>query len=223
VTLQYWTHVPPAVLVARHASPSVHDGLANASVHASPSVAGPLFSHSYVFRSLGQQVWPDGHSQGFSLHGVLEVLLEHEMASSKTRLKIDVTRIRMVAALSMVRSIELTRIGARSVRDERTHERWFTRAVPAAHERNTPARAPGSGALLVSVNYVDHLDHMQRTSLVHAKAHLSELVDVAEHRGQRILILRSRRRSGAIDSTGPSDADRARSREPSRRACARAR
>jgi prevent-host-death family protein len=42
------------------------------------------------------------------------------------------------------------------------------------------------------------LDHMQRTSLVQAKAHLSELVDAAEHRGQRILILRHGKPAAAI-------------------------
>jgi prevent-host-death family protein len=42
------------------------------------------------------------------------------------------------------------------------------------------------------------LDHMQRTSLVKAKAHLSELVDAAEHRGQRILILRHGKPAAAI-------------------------
>ena len=31
---------------------------------------------------------------------------------------------------------------------------------------------------------------MKRTSLAHAKAHLSELVDDAEHRGKRTMILR---------------------------------
>jgi prevent-host-death family protein len=39
---------------------------------------------------------------------------------------------------------------------------------------------------------------MQRTSLVSAKAHLSELVDAAEHRGKRILILRHGKPAAAI-------------------------
>jgi prevent-host-death family protein len=39
---------------------------------------------------------------------------------------------------------------------------------------------------------------MQKTSLVRAKAHLSELVDAAEHRGQRILILRHGKPAAAI-------------------------
>jgi prevent-host-death family protein len=31
---------------------------------------------------------------------------------------------------------------------------------------------------------------MRKASLVHVKAHLSELVDLAEHKGQRVIILR---------------------------------
>ena len=42
------------------------------------------------------------------------------------------------------------------------------------------------------------LDHMRRTSLVKAKAHLSELVDAAEHRGARIVILRHGKPAAAI-------------------------
>jgi prevent-host-death family protein len=39
---------------------------------------------------------------------------------------------------------------------------------------------------------------MKRTSLAHAKAHLSELVDDAEHRGKRIVILRHGKPAAAI-------------------------
>lgn len=39
---------------------------------------------------------------------------------------------------------------------------------------------------------------MRRTSLVEAKAHLSELVDLAEHRGERILILRHGKPAAAL-------------------------
>jgi prevent-host-death family protein len=39
---------------------------------------------------------------------------------------------------------------------------------------------------------------MRKTSLANAKAHLSELVDAAEHRGQRILILRHGKPAAAI-------------------------
>jgi prevent-host-death family protein len=49
------------------------------------------------------------------------------------------------------------------------------------------------------------LDHMQRTSLVSAKAHLSELVDAAEHRGQRIIILRHGKPAAAIVPVGVAE------------------
>jgi prevent-host-death family protein len=49
------------------------------------------------------------------------------------------------------------------------------------------------------------LDHMQRTSLVRAKAHLSELVDAAEHRSQRILILRHGKPAAAIVPVGVAE------------------
>ncbi len=39
---------------------------------------------------------------------------------------------------------------------------------------------------------------MRKTSLVHAKAHLSELVDAAEHHGTRIIILRHGKPAAAI-------------------------
>lgn len=39
---------------------------------------------------------------------------------------------------------------------------------------------------------------MRKTSLADAKAHLSELVDEAEHRGKRILILRHGKPAAAI-------------------------
>ena len=43
-----------------------------------------------------------------------------------------------------------------------------------------------------------HNGHVTKTSLAHAKAHLSELVDAAEHRGKRILILRHGKPAAAI-------------------------
>ena len=39
---------------------------------------------------------------------------------------------------------------------------------------------------------------MRRTSLAHAKAHLSEIVDAAEHHGKRIVILRHGKPAAAI-------------------------
>lgn len=46
------------------------------------------------------------------------------------------------------------------------------------------------------------LVHMRTTSLVDAKAHLSELVDAAEHDGKRILILRHGKPAAAIVPVG---------------------
>jgi prevent-host-death family protein len=46
--------------------------------------------------------------------------------------------------------------------------------------------------------HVDHNDHMRRASLVQAKAHLSELVDEAEHKGKSVLILRHGKPAAAI-------------------------
>ena len=43
-----------------------------------------------------------------------------------------------------------------------------------------------------------HNGHVIRTSLAHAKAHLSELVDQAEHKNKRILILRHGKPAAAI-------------------------
>ncbi len=45
---------------------------------------------------------------------------------------------------------------------------------------------------------MDHNDHVRRTSLVHAKAHLSELVDEAEHKGKPVIILRHGKPAAAI-------------------------
>jgi prevent-host-death family protein len=39
---------------------------------------------------------------------------------------------------------------------------------------------------------------VRKTSLAHAKAHLSELVDAVEHRGKRIMILRHGKPAAAI-------------------------
>jgi prevent-host-death family protein len=43
---------------------------------------------------------------------------------------------------------------------------------------------------------------MRTTSLAHAKAHLSELVDEAEHRGKRIIIQRHGKPAAAIVPVG---------------------
>jgi prevent-host-death family protein len=51
---------------------------------------------------------------------------------------------------------------------------------------------------LASAQRVGHIGHVQKTSLAHAKAHLSELVDAAEHRGKRIVILRHGKPAAAL-------------------------
>jgi prevent-host-death family protein len=42
------------------------------------------------------------------------------------------------------------------------------------------------------------MDHMRRSSLVKAKAHLSKLVDLAEHKRQPVLILRHGKPAAAL-------------------------
>ena len=42
------------------------------------------------------------------------------------------------------------------------------------------------------------MDHMRRSSLVKAKAHLSRLVDLAEHKRQPVLILRHGKPAAAL-------------------------
>ena len=51
---------------------------------------------------------------------------------------------------------------------------------------------------LVAWSPVGHDEHVQTTSLAQVRAHLSELVDAAEHRGQRILIMRNGKPAAAI-------------------------
>ena len=51
---------------------------------------------------------------------------------------------------------------------------------------------------IASFRIVVMMVHMRRTSLVQAKAHLSELVDLAEHNGQRVLICRHGKPAAAI-------------------------
>jgi len=43
-----------------------------------------------------------------------------------------------------------------------------------------------------------HIGHMERRSFADVKAHLSEVVDQAEHRGKRVLILRHGKPAAAI-------------------------
>ena len=51
---------------------------------------------------------------------------------------------------------------------------------------------------LAALGQIGHNSHMRRTSLADAKAHLSELVDQAEHHGKRIMILRHGKPAAAL-------------------------
>ena len=55
-----------------------------------------------------------------------------------------------------------------------------------------------AGVTFGNADRLDHNGHRRKTSLAEAKAHLSELVDAAEHRGKRILILRHGKPAAAI-------------------------
>ena len=59
---------------------------------------------------------------------------------------------------------------------------------------------------------------MRKTSLAHAKAHLSELVDAAEHRGKRIIILRHGKPAAAIVPVGVATPEVPAKRMPQREA-----
>jgi hypothetical protein len=62
-------------------------------MHAAPSMPGPAFRQAKMVGVWGQQVWVDGHSQGFSLQGVAPeppsppvlLLLEQAVARSARR------------------------------------------------------------------------------------------------------------------------------------------
>jgi len=60
----------------------------------------------------------------------------------------------------------------------------------SSHDRPRSWLAPGTIS--------SHNGHVTKTSLAHAKAHLSELVDQAEHKNRRILILRHGKPAAAI-------------------------
>jgi prevent-host-death family protein len=57
-----------------------------------------------------------------------------------------------------------------------------------------------------------HIGHMQRRSFADVKAHLSEVVDQAEHRGKKILILRHGKPAAAIVPVASVHEHRARAR-----------
>jgi prevent-host-death family protein len=60
------------------------------------------------------------------------------------------------------------------------------------------SRRASAEADLAQVEQFGHNGHMRKTSLAEAKAHLSALVDEAEHRHNRILILRHGKPAAAI-------------------------
>lgn len=52
--------------------------------------------------------------------------------------------------------------------------------------------------LVARTSPTGHIGHMQKRSFAEVKAHLSEVVDQAEHRGKKILILRHGKPAAAI-------------------------
>ena len=54
------------------------------------------------------------------------------------------------------------------------------------------------------------MTHMRKASVADAKAHFSELVDLAEHKGQRVLILRHGKPAAAIVPVAAAEEVRAR-------------
>ena len=73
---------------------------------------------------------------------------------------------------------------------------------------------PKRGCRLASVQIVVIMVHMRRTSLVQAKAHLSELVDLAEHKGQRVLICRHGKPAAALVPVDAAQAPASKPRQP---------
>jgi hypothetical protein len=99
VRSQYGLQTPaPESEVARQLSPSLHVAAPMVSVHASPAWAVPLGRHANAELVVGQQTWPEAHSQGFSLHGVpplepdFELLHANAAASPRTAAVIPATR-----------------------------------------------------------------------------------------------------------------------------------
>jgi prevent-host-death family protein len=76
------------------------------------------------------------------------------------------------------------------MRDERGKPRLWLRRVGVRAGSFAPFRRPQAKT--------GHNGLMRRTSFAEAKAHLSELVDQAEHHGKRIVILRHGKPAAAI-------------------------
>lgn len=66
-----------------------------------------------------------------------------------------------------------------------------------ARSDSSVATSPAPAVLACIAQY-GHNGHMRKTSLAHAKAHLSELVDDVEHRGKRIVIQRHGKPAAAL-------------------------
>ena len=70
---------------------------------------------------------------------------------------------------------------------------WFTTQtcrVVGGNGRSLRPITKNNRASSYAGKKISHIGHVRKMSLVNAKTHLSKLVDLAEHRGQRILILR---------------------------------
>jgi prevent-host-death family protein len=67
-----------------------------------------------------------------------------------------------------------------------------------AEPMHRPRHGRSDSDALVPIRHIGHIGHLRKASLAHAKAHLSELVDAAEHRNRRIIILRHGKPAAAI-------------------------
>lgn len=64
--------------------------------------------------------------------------------------------------------------------------------------RRTIVRKQLTARWIADSGHLGHIGHMRKMSLAQAKARISELVDLAEHRGQRVVILRHGKPAAAI-------------------------
>ena len=74
----------------------------------------------------------------------------------------------------------------------------FARLATPFARLATPFARLATPSALVRCPDSGHIAHVRKTSLANAKARLSELVDPAEHHGQRIVILRHGKPAAAI-------------------------
>ncbi|MGA2447445.1 MAG: type II toxin-antitoxin system Phd/YefM family antitoxin [Polyangiaceae bacterium] len=89
---------------------------------------------------------------------------------------------------------------------------FLSRSLGPIDRRGTSIRRTDAGvALGVTLalgQNKGHIGHMQKRSFADVKAHLSEVVDQAEHRGRRILILRHGKPAAAIVPVSVARGDR---------------